>query len=118
MEKPSNLDKIIFEQDKSSKSNANEKVCGDENYLNNSKKSSVFLNNISLFKNESMIKENISNFINNSNDLNNSIDKELTIKANKEKIYYNAFLNLSSTKENSFLVNSSYENINKFSKYI
>ena len=120
MEKLSNSDKIIFEQDKSPKSSISERVYNNKNYLNNSKKSAVFLNNISLFKNESMVKENISNFTNNSNDLNNSIDKKLSIKTNKEKIYYNAFFNLSSTKENSFLINSSYENINKFSnnKYI
>lgn len=120
MEKLSNSDKIIFEQDKSPKSRISEKVYNNKYYLNKSKNTSVFLNNISLLKNESMIKEKISNSTNNSNDINNFIDKKQSIKTNKEKIYYNSFINLSSTKENSFLINSSYENINKFSnnKYI
>ena len=120
MEKLCNSDMNIFEQNNSSKSGVSAKIYDNKNYLNNSKNASVFPNNTSLLKDESMIKENISNAANNSNDLNNFIDKKLSIKTNKEKIYYNAFINLSSTKENSFLINSSYENINKFSnnKYI
>ena len=41
-------------------------------------------------------------------------------KPEKENIFYNAFINLDSTKESSFNLDSSYENINKISnnKYI
>ena len=68
-------------------------------------------------------KELDSNNSNVSNDSNNSSHIKYKTKSSlpkNEDIYYNAFINLNSTQENSLQFNSSYENINQISnnKYI
>ena len=57
--------------------------------------------------------------LNDSFNIKNKKTKNLSIPK-KEDIFYNAFINLDSTKENSFNLDSSYENINMISnnKYI
>ena len=78
--------------------------------------------------NEGLKESNKANKSNDSNKMNDSRDflglkNQLTKKSSlpkNEDIFYNAFVYLTSTKENSLQLKSSYENINKISnnKYI
>ena len=95
--------------------------------LNNSQNEKKIMNDT---LKQSTIYQNF-NFSEDSNRINESINSKNSIyqKVNnangnslikKEKIYYNAFINLIITKEKYFNLNSSYENINEISnnKYI
>ena len=92
--------------------NSNNMDYTNENKNNTKKHSSIFPN-MSLTNNSKMSDTNNSD---SSIDIRSSFQKS----PKKEKIFYSSFTNLTTTQENNFQLNSSYDNINKISnnKYI
>ena len=92
-------------------------VLNQNNIINDTLKQSTIYHNFQFSEDSNKIDDSINskNYI--LKKVNNS-NKSTLIK--KEKIYYNAFINLIMTKEKYFNLNSSYDNINEISnnKYI
>ena len=70
--------------------------------------------NSSIYPNALLLDNNTNNSYSNYSSLRNKLHKNTLTK--REKILYNAFTNLSTTREKSFQLNSSYDNINSISK--
>jgi hypothetical protein len=100
----------------------NNEIYENENFnIDINKKYIIYPEVTSLNKNyiKEFFEDKNSSNLNDSNNLS-SIRKKISSKLliyNNEKTNRNTFENLCSTKENSFQLNSSYENINKISKY-
>ena len=79
------------------------------------RKNSKYSNKI----NEAAFTKSINASFNSLNNNNNMFMRK-SIQSKNENLYYNAFINLNSTKENSFQLKASYENIHSISnnKYI
>ena len=111
----SNIDEYYKERD------INNEIYKDENFvINFHKKELIFPEIISSNENnsEQSFKDNNLNNLHDSNNccsIKNILSSKLLI-SHHEKLN-NKFINLSSTKENSIYLNSSYENINKISNY-
>ena len=86
-----------------------------EKHINNSKRSSI---NPNTFLSKSSKDRNNNSDSKTSSLMMNNLYKKLF--TNKEKILHNSFTNLTIAKENTFQLNSSYDNINEISnnKYI
>ena len=88
--------------------------------ITDSKKNVNSKKNSSIYPNAHLSNNHTENSNSNYSSMRSKLYKNLNTNTKKEKILYYAFTNLSTTKENSFQLNSSYDNINIISnnKYI